>query len=126
MRETLDLLTLLTPSCRADSSKHAVKNPFIYSHLVAWLGDGLLLSYGAKWKSRRHLITPSFHSDILKSFVDVMQEQTDVFVDVLRQKSREGKPFDIFEPITLCALDIINETAMGAKIDGTCPRGWQV
>ena len=97
------------------TSKH-MKKSLLYFTLMPWLGTGLLTSEGAKWKSRRRLITPAFHFDILKRFLEVMNEQADVLVDKIEQES-QSHPVEVFELITLCALDIIAETAMGKKIN---------
>jgi cytochrome P450 len=51
----------------------------------------LISSGGEKWKTRRHLITPSFHFDILNDFLMVMNEQSDIFIDNLTKKSKSKK-----------------------------------
>ena len=43
-------------------------------------GDGLLLSGGEKWKRNRRLLTPAFHFDILKSYIDVYNDETEVLM----------------------------------------------
>ena len=43
----------------------------------------LILSTGDKWKSRRRLITPTFHFKILNDFVKVFQEQAAILVSHL-------------------------------------------
>jgi len=45
-----------------------------------------------------------------------MNEQTDILVERIRDHVGKG-PFDIFQLITACALDIICETAMGKKVN---------
>ena len=45
-----------------------------YQFLWPWLGQGLLTSSGARWQSRRKLLTKAFHGEILKHFVDVMNQ----------------------------------------------------
>ena len=89
-----------------NSSKHSDKS-VEYNYLHDWLGTGLLTSAGEKWKKRRHLITPSFHFDILNDFLIVMNEQSDIFVDNLINKSKTNENFDICPLISSCALDII-------------------
>jgi len=88
-----------------------------YNFLVPWLGDGLLLSRGAKWKSRRQLLTPAFHFKILDSFVDISQKQGRILCQLLSerclrpQQEPEGLSptgeIDVYPFITDCTLDII-------------------
>ncbi|XP_030648902.1 cytochrome P450 4V7 [Chanos chanos] len=96
------------------TSKHIDKS-YSYRFLHPWLGTGLLTSTGDKWRSRRKMLTPTFHFSILCDFLEVMNEQTDILIERLRQHA-DGDPFNCFNYITLCALDIICETAMGKKI----------
>ncbi|KAJ6668615.1 hypothetical protein lerEdw1_012097 [Lerista edwardsae] len=96
------------------SSKHITK-PYVYRFLEPWLGTGLLTSAGSKWRSRRKMLTPTFHFTILSDFLEVMNEQSNILVQKL-EKHVGREPFDCFLYITLCALDIICETAMGKNI----------
>ncbi|KAB7504045.1 Cytochrome P450 4C1 [Armadillidium nasatum] len=61
-----------------------------------------------KWKQRRKLLTPAFHFKILEDFIDVFNQKSFKFVSNL-EVNLNGKPFDIFPYVTLCALDIILE-----------------
>ncbi|KAM5194429.1 cytochrome P450 4V2 [Mantella aurantiaca] len=96
------------------TSKHMDKG-FPYKFFHPWLGKGLLTSTGEKWRSRRKMLTPTFHFTILSEFLEVMDEQSRILVE--KFKTRLDKDaFNCFMDITLCALDIISETAMGKKI----------
>ncbi|TSP25389.1 Cytochrome P450 4V2 [Bagarius yarrelli] len=96
------------------NSKNLDKS-YPYKFLHPWLGTGLLTSTGDKWRRRRKMLTPTFHFSILTDFLEVMNEQSDILIQKML-KHVGGEPFNCFSYITLCALDIICETAMGKKI----------
>ncbi|KAG8453723.1 hypothetical protein GDO86_000375 [Hymenochirus boettgeri] len=102
------------------TSKHMDK-AYSYKFLHPWLGKGLLTSTGKKWRSRRKMITPTFHFAILSEFLEVMNEQSSILVEKLKKRV-DGNSFNCFMDITLCALDIISETAMGRKIHAQSNR----
>ena len=64
-------------------------------------------SYGEKWSKRRRLITPSFQFDILKEFLNIMNEQADIFIKILSEKARNDQEINILKHVSMCALDII-------------------
>ncbi|XP_020863343.1 cytochrome P450 4V2 [Phascolarctos cinereus] len=97
------------------SSSKQIDKSCLYKFLQPWLGLGLLTSTGDKWRSRRKMLTPTFHFTILEEFLDVMNEQANVLVNKL-EKHIDQEAFNCFLDITLCALDIICETAMGKNI----------
>uniref|UniRef100_A0A182LYY9 Cytochrome P450 n=1 Tax=Anopheles culicifacies TaxID=139723 RepID=A0A182LYY9_9DIPT len=88
----------------------------LYQFIEPWLGTGLLIASGEKWFQRRKIITPTFHFKILEQFVRVFNTETDTMVKLLR-KHVNGKEFDIYEYVTLMALDSICETSMGTTVD---------
>ncbi|KAJ8383457.1 hypothetical protein AAFF_G00220530 [Aldrovandia affinis] len=97
-----------------NTPKHMDK-AYVYEFLHPWLGTGLLTSTGDKWRRRRKMLTPTFHFSILTGFLEVMNEQAKVLIEKLEKQVGKGA-FNCFRHITLCALDIICETAMGKKI----------
>ncbi|XP_017784626.1 PREDICTED: cytochrome P450 4V2-like [Nicrophorus vespilloides] len=88
--------------------------PYRYFH--NWLGQGLLTSSGDKWRKRRKIITPAYHFKILEQFVNVFDKVSDILVNEVRRECNK-QSFDIYPYITLCALDIICETAMGISVN---------
>ncbi|XP_070683845.1 cytochrome P450 4V8 [Pempheris klunzingeri] len=100
--------TILTNPIHMDKA-HA------YNFLHPWLGTGLLTSTGRKWRQRRKMLTPTFHFSILTDFLEVMNEQAEILVEKLEKHAGKGA-FNCYDCVTLCALDIICETAMGKKI----------
>ncbi|KAL3876313.1 hypothetical protein ACJMK2_034175 [Sinanodonta woodiana] len=97
------------------SSKHMDKS-VDYRFLHPWLGTGLLTSTGDKWRSRRKMLTPSFHFRILNDFLSVFNDQAKILEKKLRAKT-DGADFNIYTYIALCTLDIICETAMGRNVN---------
>lgn len=97
------------------TSSKQIDKSFLYKFLQPWLGLGLLTSTGNKWRSRRKMLTPTFHFTILEDFLDVMNEQANILVGKLEKHVNQGA-FNCFFHVTLCALDIICETAMGKNI----------
>ncbi|XP_077521038.1 cytochrome P450 4c3-like isoform X1 [Amblyomma americanum] len=87
-----------------------------YGLLHSWLGTGLLTSSGEKWRSRRRLLTPSFHFRILEDFMPTINKESMILAKKLGQRSRENETFDVVPLIALCTLDIICETIMGTTI----------
>ncbi|KAJ3655144.1 hypothetical protein Zmor_014282 [Zophobas morio] len=98
------------------SSTKIINKSHTYKTMLPWLGTGLLTSEGMKWKKHRRIITPTFHFKILEQFINSFDTATDVMVEKL--KKHVGEPtVDIYPFVTLCALDIICETAMGTTIN---------
>ncbi|EFX88386.1 hypothetical protein DAPPUDRAFT_311388 [Daphnia pulex] len=96
-----------------------------YKFFEPWLGDGLLLSTGAKWKMRRHLMTPSFHFQILNTFIEVFNKQSLILCDVLdkrRQSQQEDEIINVYPFVANCTLDIICEAAMGVSVNAQYQR----
>ena len=63
MMGTRQLVILQHPVATAEllRSGENTKKGYMYDHTVNWLGEGILTSYGAKWRERRKMITPAFH-----------------------------------------------------------------
>jgi len=57
------------------SSQSVIDKSSNYDILQPWLGTGLLIAGGSKWRRRRKMLTPTFHFNVLKSFFHVFVEQ---------------------------------------------------
>ncbi|UYV77025.1 CYP4V2 [Cordylochernes scorpioides] len=77
-----------------------------YEFLKPWLKDGLLLSMGKKWRSRRRMLTPAFHFRILEQFISTMNKHSKDFVNVLENESKLGW-VNGFNLMSRCTLDIL-------------------
>ncbi|KAL6437195.1 hypothetical protein ACFW04_005037 [Cataglyphis niger] len=96
------------------STKHIEKS-IIYHVLHPWFGTGLLTSTGTKWQSRRKILTPAFHFNILNHFVDILIKESDHMIKSL--KNEEGIIVkDLIPFISEHTLNAICETAMGISL----------
>ncbi|XP_043786659.1 cytochrome P450 4g15 [Apis laboriosa] len=84
-----------------------------YRFFKPWLGDGLLISTGQKWRSHRKLIAPTFHLNVLKSFIDLFNANARCVVEKMRKEN--GKEFDCHDYMSELTVDILLETAMGVS-----------
>src|SRR5690606_27364555 len=82
-----------------------------------WLGTGLLTSNGALWKSRRDMITPTFHFQILQNYMDIFRSRTEILISrFMKLADDPNKSHDIFPLCTDCTLDIIGACAFGLDL----------
>nr|AAO20251.1 cytochrome P450 monooxygenase CYP4G19 [Blattella germanica] len=84
-----------------------------YRFFKPWLGDGLLISSGQKWKSHRKLIAPTFHLNVLKSFVDLFNANSRAVCDKMAKEN--GRTFDCHDYMSECTVEVLLETAMGVS-----------
>ncbi|CAG9859773.1 unnamed protein product [Phyllotreta striolata] len=84
-----------------------------YKFFKPWLGDGLLISTGQKWRAHRKLIAPTFHLNVLKSFIDLFNANSREVVQKLKKEA--GKEFDCHDYMSEATVEILLETAMGVS-----------
>ncbi|CAH0389544.1 unnamed protein product [Bemisia tabaci] len=92
------------------SYSHIDKAPE-YKFFEPWLGDGLLISTGEKWRAHRKIIAPTFHLNVLKSFMTLFNANCRFTVEKMRVESNEE--FDVHHYMSACTVEILLETAMG-------------
>uniref|UniRef100_A0A8C3S982 Cytochrome P450 4B1-like n=1 Tax=Chelydra serpentina TaxID=8475 RepID=A0A8C3S982_CHESE len=83
------------------------KDNVSYKHIVPWIGKGLLVLHGPKWYQHRKLLTPGFHYDVLKPYVPLVADSTKVMLDKWEQLIAQEKSVELFEHVSLMALDSI-------------------
>ncbi|CAK9797044.1 Cytochrome P450 4g15 [Anthophora plagiata] len=84
-----------------------------YAFFKPWLGNGLLISSGQKWRTHRKLIAPTFHLNVLKSFIDLFNANSRAVVEKLRKEGT--KEFDVHNYMSELTVEILLETAMGVS-----------
>ncbi|XP_021509498.1 cytochrome P450 4F3 [Meriones unguiculatus] len=92
----------------------APKDTVFYSFLRPWLGDGLLLSAGDKWSLHRRMLTPAFHFNILKAYVKIFNDSTNIMHAKWQHLASKGSSLlDMFEHISLMTLDSLQKCVFG-------------
>lgn len=94
------------------SHVHIDKSPE-YRFFKPWLGEGLLINTGEKWRTHRKIIAPTFHLNVLRSFVPYFYENSRDLV--MRLKKEGGNEFDVHDYMSSITVDILLETAMGLR-----------
>ncbi|XP_034239104.1 cytochrome P450 4C1-like [Thrips palmi] len=97
-----------------NSGEHIDKSPD-YKFVEAWVGQGLVTSTGNKWRNRRKLLTPAFHSGVLGDFLEPLRREAGILADKMLIHLG-GAPFDIVPYAKLAALDVICDTALGKHV----------
>ncbi|XP_074162512.1 ultra-long-chain fatty acid omega-hydroxylase [Sminthopsis crassicaudata] len=118
----LPLLVLVHPDyikpLLGASAAIAPKDKLFYGFLTPWLGDGLLLSKGDKWSRHRRLLTPAFHFDILKPYMKIYNQCTDIMhAKWNRLAAGAMVSLDMFEHVSLMTLDSLQKCVFSYNSD---------
>ncbi|XP_005398705.1 PREDICTED: cytochrome P450 4A6-like [Chinchilla lanigera] len=93
-----------------------------YRLLAPWIGYGLLLLNGQTWFQHRRMLTPAFHYDILKPYVEITADCVRVMLDKWEKLINQDSPLEIFQHISLMTLDSIMKCAFSyqgsVQLDG--------
>nr|XP_034342971.1 LOW QUALITY PROTEIN: cytochrome P450 4F1-like [Arvicanthis niloticus] len=101
------------------SAAVALKDVIFYSILKPWLGDGLLISAGDKWSRHRRMLTPAFHFNILKPYVKIFNDSTNIMHAKWQRLISEGNArLDMFEHVSLMTLDSLQKCVF--SFDSNC------
>ncbi|XP_069843396.1 cytochrome P450 4X1 isoform X1 [Dipodomys merriami] len=92
------------------------KSQYLHKFMTPCLGKGLLNLDGPKWFQHRRLLTPGFHCDTLKTYVDAMAHSVNTMLDKWEKIcSIHDTTVEVFEHINLMALDIIMKCAFSQE-----------
>uniref|UniRef100_F6X025 Cytochrome P450 family 4 subfamily X member 1 n=1 Tax=Macaca mulatta TaxID=9544 RepID=F6X025_MACMU len=79
-------------------------------------GKGLLALDGPKWFQHRRLLTPGFHFNILKAYIEVMAHSVKTMLDKWEKIcSTQNTSVEVYEHINLMSLDIIMKCAFSKE-----------
>lgn len=68
---------------------------------------------GQTWRTHRKLIAPTFHLNVLKSFIDLFNANSRAVVEKMRKEG--NKEFDCHNYMSELTVEILLETAMGVS-----------
>ncbi|XP_076107037.1 ultra-long-chain fatty acid omega-hydroxylase-like isoform X1 [Mytilus galloprovincialis] len=88
-----------------------------YRLIEPWIGTGLLVANGGKWKRNRRLLTPAFHFDVLKNYQLIMNKTSDILLTKLENYAETGEIFEVFSNISMFTLDTMLQSAFAYEID---------
>lgn len=71
----------------------------------------MLLSDGQTWFQHRRMLTPAFHYDILKPYVNLMADSVKVMLDKWEQLVTQDSHLEIFGHVSLMTLDTVMKCA---------------
>ena len=88
------------------------KTNVVYNIVKPWLGEGLLVAQGEKWLRNRKLLTPAFHCEILKGYVQVYNSCLSLLLNKWSVSAQEEQQVMLFDSLSLMSLDIIMQTTL--------------
>lgn len=96
-----------------------------YLFFEPWIGDGLPISNGAKWARMRHLLTPAFHFDVLKPYVEIYNDVAGLLLDKIQSLATDGSSIDTYplvsratlDNVLRCSLSYVDETVQSTDFE---------
>ncbi|XP_064629920.1 cytochrome P450 3A4-like [Lineus longissimus] len=77
----------------------------------------VLFAHGHRWKRQRAMLSPTFSTGKLKQTQPLILLGIKNMMEVLEEKAKEGKGFNIMTIFQAMTLDVISSTAFGLDID---------
>ncbi|GAB1862848.1 Cytochrome P450 4C1 [Camponotus japonicus] len=108
IRHPDDLKTVL------NSTKHIEKSR-LYNVFHPWLNTGLGTSTAIKWKSRRKMLSPAFHLNMLNEYVDILIKEGDCMTKSLKDVGGTVVK-DLLPFMSEHTLNAICESIMGVSL----------
>ncbi|XP_073450031.1 cytochrome P450 4B1-like isoform X1 [Aquarana catesbeiana] len=102
------------------------KDNMIYQYFIPWIGRGLLVLSGQKWFHHRKLLTPAFHYDVLKPYIQLMSDSTHIMLVIIENSAHimpnrfqkevtRGTSVDIYPYVSAMTLDTIMKCAFSCN-----------
>ncbi|MCW1887365.1 cytochrome P450 [Luteolibacter flavescens] len=89
-----------------------------YGVLRILMGDGLVTSEGALWKTQRKLVQPAFHPKRLDAIFSMKVDRTLHMLDELDEAGGSDTVVDLVQPLSRLTLDIISRAMFSSDSQG--------
>ncbi|KAJ1528525.1 hypothetical protein ONE63_006931 [Megalurothrips usitatus] len=99
------------------TDKRVTEKSIVYDFLGTLMGEGLLHLSGERWRRRRRIVAPFFSPDVLRRFPAVFRERADVLADLLDERARDGRAFDVMPYVGQAVTDMVCHTVMATDMD---------
>jgi len=95
------------------NNENYVKGDDFQNILEPITGNGILNSEGAVWRRNRHLIQPAFHPDRIRSYAEMMTDETEAMLS----SWADGETRLVHEDMMTVTLRIVARALFGVDID---------
>ncbi|XP_047111943.1 cytochrome P450 4g15-like [Schistocerca piceifrons] len=91
------------------------RDTYAVTPLLPFTGNGLITSRGNIWKEHRRLIEPTFHSELMKDFMQQFNEGAEFVCKNLAAAA--GTEYDITRMLIHATLAVVTASIFGKKMD---------
>ncbi|XP_049809205.1 cytochrome P450 4C1-like [Schistocerca nitens] len=91
------------------------RDAYAVTPLLPFTGNGLITSKGNIWKEHRRLIEPTFHSELMKDFMQQFNEGAEFVCKHLAAAA--GTEYDITRMLIHATLAVVTASIFGKKMD---------
>ncbi|XP_049777757.1 cytochrome P450 4C1-like isoform X1 [Schistocerca cancellata] len=91
------------------------RDAYAVTPLLPFTGNGLITSKGNIWKEHRRLIEPTFHSELMKDFMQQFNEGAEFVCKNLAAAA--GTEYDITRMLIHATLAVVTASIFGKKMD---------
>ncbi|XP_049958037.1 cytochrome P450 4C1-like [Schistocerca serialis cubense] len=91
------------------------RDAYAVTPLLPFTGNGLITSKGNIWKEHRRLIEPTFHSELMKDFMQQFNEGAEFVCKNLAAAA--GTEYDITRMLIHATLAVVTASIFGTKMD---------
>lgn len=94
------------------NSKNCIDNSKLYE--ATCFTEALIMLKGSEWQTRRKIINPAFHQDVLTSFLPIFNAESKAVVTSIKDQVNDSE-FDMLPSINKMTFDVMLSTTMGLE-----------